>query len=115
MEIEGCLPLRLLRRHKRKYATGDMGLNSFYFRGPQGRLNLKANNLMTFIQLAEGIDYNSWLYHLKRHDYSNWFRHSVKDEELAALTEKIENTDRNLQDSRVQIFRGILERYTIPA
>ena len=35
------LPTRLLMRHKRKYATGDMGMNSFYFRGPGCKLCLK--------------------------------------------------------------------------
>lgn len=115
VQIQGNLPSRVLRRHKRKYAAGDMGPNSFYFRGPEGKLNLKANNLIVFIQMAEGIDDASWLYHLKRHDYSNWFRNAIKDSELAWQAEKVENTDRNPEDSRLEIFRDILARYTIPA
>jgi hydroxymethylpyrimidine pyrophosphatase-like HAD family hydrolase len=35
------------RRHSRKYAEGSLGEDkSFYFRGPQGKLNLRAQNLI---------------------------------------------------------------------
>src|SRR6185295_14791664 len=35
------------RRHRRKYAEGDLGPDkSFYFQGPDGKLNLRAQNLM---------------------------------------------------------------------
>lgn len=34
------------KRHSRKYAEGNLGSSrSFYFRGPEGKLNLKAHNL----------------------------------------------------------------------
>jgi len=37
------------RRHQRKYAEGDLGADkSFYFRGPAGALNLRAQNLTLF-------------------------------------------------------------------
>jgi len=108
-------PNPLLMRHKRKYATGDMGGNSFYFNGPMHRMNLKANNLMLFIQMGSGVDDETWLYHLCRHDYSNWFRNSVKDEELARHTKQIEDKDPNAFTSRREIFKAILDRYTLPA
>jgi HAD superfamily hydrolase (TIGR01484 family) len=109
------MPIQFLFRHKRKYATGDMAENSFVFKGPDHKLNLKANNLMTFIQMAEGVDDETWLYYLERKDYSKWFRNSVNDEELARLTEKIEDTERNAVVSRKAIFQVINERYTAPA
>ncbi|GAB2981381.1 HAD-IIB family hydrolase [Mucilaginibacter puniceus] len=112
--VRGDMPGSLLMRHKRKYATGDMGYNSFYFNGPQHRLNLKANNLMMFIQMGEGVDDETWLYHLNRHDYSNWFRNSVKDEQLAILTHHIEEKKYNALTSRKAIFKAINERYTLP-
>lgn len=87
--IKSDMPGQLLMRHKRKYATGDMGYNSFYFNGPDHRLNLKANNLMIFIQMGSGVDDETWMYHLQRHDYSNWFRHSVKDEKLRILPKRL--------------------------
>jgi hydroxymethylpyrimidine pyrophosphatase-like HAD family hydrolase len=69
------------RRHRRKYAEGELGPDkSFYFRGPDGRLNLRAQNLMLFAQLAEGVDDETWLHHLQRRDYSRWFREAIKDE-----------------------------------
>ena len=38
------------RRHQRKYAEGDLGADkSFYFQGPAGALNLRAQNLTLFI------------------------------------------------------------------
>src|SRR5207248_128457 len=44
------------RRHRRKYAQGDLGPSSFVFTGPEGRLRLRAQNLAIFLQLAEGLD-----------------------------------------------------------
>jgi hydroxymethylpyrimidine pyrophosphatase-like HAD family hydrolase/energy-coupling factor transporter ATP-binding protein EcfA2 len=109
------IPGHLLQRHKRKYATGDMGYNSFYFRGPESKLNLKANNLHAFIQMGSGVDDETWLYHLKRNDYINWFRKSVKDEPLAEGAEKIISKDLNAGKSRHEIFKLIQERYTSTA
>ncbi|QHS55330.1 HAD-IIB family hydrolase [Mucilaginibacter sp. 14171R-50] len=113
--VKSDLPGSLLMRHKRKYATGDMGYNSFYFNGPAHRLNLKANNLMMFIQMGSGVDDDTWSYHLRRHDYSNWFRHSVKDESLAVAAEQVENGTDDSRASRQAIFKMIMERYTLPA
>src|SRR5262249_12127523 len=73
------------QRHHRKYAEGELSPElSFYFRGPEGKLNLRAQNLHVFMQLAEGVDDETWLHHLRRGDYSSWFRFTIKDEELAA-------------------------------
>lgn len=82
------------RRHRRKYAEGELGPDrSFYFQGPEGKLNLRAQNLMVFLQLAEGIDSETWMYHLRDHDYSNWLRECIKDETLAAEIEEIESNE----------------------
>ncbi|HLZ88174.1 MAG TPA: HAD-IIB family hydrolase, partial [Puia sp.] len=67
-------PRQVMQRHKKKYATGDMGDNSFVFTGSEGRLHLVANNLMLFAHIAGGIDDDTWSWHLHRHDYTNWFR-----------------------------------------
>ena len=81
ISVEG--PRQTRKRHKRKYAEGDLGDSSFYFRGPDGALKLKAQNLMMFLHIAEGIDDRTWKHHLEAGDYSGWFREKVKDEELA--------------------------------
>jgi hydroxymethylpyrimidine pyrophosphatase-like HAD family hydrolase len=110
--INSGTPVHLQQRHKKKYATGDMDYNSFYFRGPEGKLSLKAYNLVIFTQMASGIDEETWLFHLKRKDYSNWLRHSVHDEELADLVDAIENDKKHYSDSRQMIVELINERYT---
>ncbi|HMR67539.1 MAG TPA: HAD family hydrolase, partial [Anaerolineae bacterium] len=54
-------PQTTRQRHLRKYAEGEMTPDRvFYFRGPQRELNLRAQNLITFIQIAEGIDDRTW-------------------------------------------------------
>jgi hypothetical protein len=89
---------------------------SFNFRGPQGKLNLKAQNLMTFMQLADGVDEETWIYHLRRNDYSRWFRKKIKDEGLAKAAEAIEQ-EQNLAalESRRRINQAIVQSYTLPA
>lgn len=105
------------RRHRRKYAEGELpSERSFYFRGSEGKLNLRAQNLILFMQIADGVDDETWLYHLRRGDYSRWFREAIKDETLAEEAERIESRrDLSAVDSR-RLIRGVIERhYTIPA
>jgi len=102
-------------RHRRKYAEGNMRYHSFYFRGPDARQNLKAQNLTVFSQLAEGIDQETWLFHLHRGDYSRWFRDAVKDTYLADQTERIEQRS-NLEPGEARnLIRHLIDiRYTLP-
>jgi hypothetical protein len=103
------------RRHRRKYAEGDLGEErSFYFRGPGGKLNLRAQNLVLFTQLAEGVDDGTWRHHLKAGDYSEWFRTAIKDVELADEAAAIERTPGSAQSSKAAILAAIRERYTLP-
>ncbi len=105
------------RRHRRKYAKGELGTDkSFYFRGPDERLNLRAQNLSTFAQLADGVDDETWTHHLRRHDYSKWFREAIKDPVLADETATIEGQeDLSAADSRARILAAVRQRYTAPA
>jgi hydroxymethylpyrimidine pyrophosphatase-like HAD family hydrolase len=102
------------RRHLRRYAEGGMSEEqSFYFRGPESKLNLRAQNLNGFLQLAEGVDDETWLYHLKRGDYTQWFREIIKDEPLAQDAAKVEADDGlSAKDSRGKIKEAIETRYT---
>jgi hypothetical protein len=110
------LPGRVERiRHLRKYAEGNMRNHSFYFRGPARRHNLRAQNLVVFSLLADGIDEETWLYHLYRGDYSRWFRDAVKDSYLADQTERIEQRkDLRPGETRALIRSFIEARYTLP-
>ena len=68
------------RRHVRKYAAGELGPDkSFYFKGPDDKLNLRAYNLELFVQMADGVDDDTWLHHLRQGHYSRWFREAIKD------------------------------------
>ena len=58
--------------------------------GPEGRLNLRAQNLMLFLQIGEGVDDRTWLHHLRRRDYSRWFREALDDEDMAKDAARIE-------------------------
>ena len=64
----------------------------FYFRGDDGKLNLKAEKLIMFMQIADGLDDETWEYHLRRGDYSQWFKECIKDESLADEAMQVESS-----------------------
>jgi hypothetical protein len=83
------LPESQRRRHRRKYAAGELGEDkSFYFRGPSGKLNLRAQNMNLFAQLAEGLDDDTWSSRLAQADYSRWLRETIRDEDLAEVVRR---------------------------
>ena len=105
------------RRHRRKYAEGELPPErSFYFRGPEGKLNLRAQNLIMFRQLADGVDDATWLHHLRNGDYSHWMETAIKDPSLAQVVHDVEDMpDLSAHDSRQRVASAIEERYTLPA
>lgn len=104
------------KRHTRKYAEGDLGPDrSFYFRGPAGKLKLQAQNLMLFSQIGDGVDDETWQYHLEHHHFSAWFREAIKDSSLAAKAEAIEGQGLPAEESRRRIREAIEADYTLPA
>ncbi|HVU57759.1 MAG TPA: HAD-IIB family hydrolase [Puia sp.] len=105
------LPSQLLQRHKKKYAQGDMSYNSFVFTGPENKQHLVANNLMMFVHLAEGIDADTWMFHLGRQDFSRWFEHTVHDPELAEAGREAERTN-DVAASKKRIIDYINQKYT---
>jgi hypothetical protein len=104
-------------RHRRKYAEGTLGRDkSFYFRGPHDKLRLRSHNLGMFLQLAEGVDDETWLYHLRLGDYSRWVRESIKDDALADEIAAVEATaDLPAEGSRAAIAEAVGRRYTGPS
>jgi hydroxymethylpyrimidine pyrophosphatase-like HAD family hydrolase len=105
------------RRHRRKYAEGELPPErSFYFRGPQQRLNLRAQNLVLFLQLADGVDDETWLHHLRAHDYSRWMSDFIKDPVLGEVVAAIEH-DGTLspRESRQRVRAAVEAHYTLPA
>jgi hypothetical protein len=105
------------KRHTRKYAQGELSEEeSFYFRGPHGKLNLRAQNTNLFLQIADGVDDATWQHHLRAGEYSRWFRDMIKDSELADEIAEIEQ-DRGLSPgaSRERVKEAVNRRYTAPA
>lgn len=103
------------RRHVRKYAQGDVGYHrSFFFTGPDFRLNLQASNLRIFVRIADGVDDDTWLHHLHLGHYAQWFQEVIKDQELADLAESLSRSDVSASESRNAINNFIHARYTLP-
>jgi HAD superfamily hydrolase (TIGR01484 family) len=114
--FKSTLPRSELRRHRRKYAEGELAPGQcFYFRGPEGKLNLKAQNLAIFVQMADGVDDETWLFHLKNGDIGRWFHSVIKDPDLALEAELMERADVGAEDSRKHIRSQIEQRYILAA
>jgi phosphoglycolate phosphatase-like HAD superfamily hydrolase len=117
LRLRTIVPRSEHRRHVRKYAEGELAPErSFYFRGPDAKLNLRAHNLQLFVQMATGVDDATWMHHLRQGDYSQWFREAIKDEGLADEAAAVETDGRvTAAASRERIRLLIEERYTAPA
>jgi len=114
--IRTVVPATERRRHQRKYAQGDLGPErSFTFRGPEGKLRLKARNLAVFVELAAGVDDETWQYHLRAGDYSRWIRQDIKDEGLANEIAAIERRRDGAGETRRAVEAAITSRYTASA
>jgi len=77
---------------------------------------LRAQNLLTFLQLGEGVDEETWLFHLRQGDFSRWFESVIKDEELASSAREIERAGLVLvAEGRKKLREAVESRYTGPA
>lgn len=110
-------PRAELRRHRRKYAEGRLPDDrAFVFRGPTGALRLRAHNLMSFLDLADGVDDATWLHHLKAGEYSKWVREAIKDGELAREVAAAEGMfAKDPAASRAAVRKAVEALYTLPA
>ena len=111
------IPARSERlRHLRKYAEGNLGPQSFFFRGPGAKMNLRAQNLTSFCELAAGVDDDTWLFHLRTGDYSAWMRGVIKDEDLAREVVAVQDASHlDSTESRRMVRDAIDRRYMLPA
>jgi len=105
-----------LRRHQRKYAEGKLGDDkSFFFHGPHGLLNLRATNLQMFVEMADGVDDETWDWHRREGDYSRWVGLAIKDRELAEQVAAVERSDLPTGEAKARLRAEIEQRYTLPA
>jgi len=104
------------RRHVRKYAEGKLGDDkAFFFRGPEGKLRLRATNLVMFLEMADGVDDATWNWHRERGDFSQWVETSIKDHDLTAELRGVEQSVLAADEARQQVRNAIERRYTLPA
>ncbi|MBA4015876.1 MAG: phosphoglycolate phosphatase [Pirellula sp.] len=102
-------------RHLRRSLEGRLPPDdTFVFRGPAGKLKLRAPNLDIFLLMAEGVDPETWQYHLQQHDISRWFAESLQDDDLAAAVESIESSGSSPEESLQQVQALIEKRYRAP-
>lgn len=105
------------RMQKRKFAEGRLPDDrTFVFRGPRGKLHLRAYNLMTFLELAGGVDDATWLHHLRGGEYSKWIREAIRDEDLAREVAEAEaRYTRDPAAGREAVRKAVEQRYALPA
>src|SRR5690606_9288921 len=114
--VEPVRPRQKRKRHSRKYAGGMLDeAGSFYFRGPNDKMKLRVHNLTMFVQVAEGIDEETWDHHRRRGDYSTWFRKQIRDDELADEAAAVEQ-DPSIDpaEGRKRVIDAVKRRYTAP-
>jgi hypothetical protein len=71
---------------------------------------------MLFVLMADGVDDDTWTYHLRNGEYSHWFRTDVKDGDLADAAAKIEHDAAMSPRASRELMRAeIQKRYTLPA
>ncbi len=103
------------RRHRLKYAQGKLGEDtSFWFRGPEGKLKLRAHNLILFLDMGDGVDAETWEFHRRRGDFSAWMREKVKDAELAEEVAAVELGGEDVEAARTAVRGAVERRYTAP-
>jgi HAD superfamily hydrolase (TIGR01484 family) len=105
------------RRHLRKYAEGELPPDrSFFFRGPEGKLKLRAQNLIQFLELGDGVDDDTWLFHLRNGDVAQWMSAAIKDESLSEQVAQVA-LDPHLDagESRQRVREIVEAIYTLPA
>lgn len=113
VRFRGVAPREERRRHRRKYAEGELPPDrSFYFRGPDGALNLRAQNLKIFLQIGDGVDEATWGHHFASGDVARWLREAIKDPELADQVATLAAERMPADEARRRVRALIEERYT---
>jgi hydroxymethylpyrimidine pyrophosphatase-like HAD family hydrolase len=110
-------PRSTMKRHTRKYAQGTLGEDrSFYFRGPEERLNIRAHNLAMFLGIGAGVDADTYQFHLRNGDFAAWLRTSIKDEDLANEVANVAANEKlSVEECRELVRTAVEQRYTAPA
>lgn len=65
---------------------------------------------MVFLQIADGVDDETWEFHRQKGDYSKWFDACVKDEDLTAAAKQIESLPEIDAREGREMMRAAIER-----
>ena len=66
--------------------------------------------------MADGVDDETWDFHLRRGDYSRWMEQGIKDDALTEQVRRIESLRGTpAAETRAMVHRVIEELYTLPA
>ena len=92
---------------------GDLGSDSFFFEGPSGHFDLRAQSLVAFVQLAAVVSDATWLRHLREGNYSRWFADVINDPVLAAEATVLESSpEMPAAESRAEMRAAIKRLYS---
>lgn len=84
---------------------------AFRFRGPTASLNLQARTVASLLEIGEGVDDDTWLYHLRRGEYSSWLRHVIHDDTLANTVAAVETGAVTAHESRTLVATALWRWY----
>jgi hypothetical protein len=59
------------------------------------------------------VDDDTWMWHLRRGDYSAWIRRDIKDAELAGEVAAVERDSADPPGARRQVIEAIRRRYSV--
>ncbi|MGA0531044.1 HAD-IIB family hydrolase [Hansschlegelia sp. KR7-227] len=112
--IANTAPAQPHRRHRGKYAAGDVGTWKGFRFGHLGPDAPCATNLADFVRLAAAVGDDVWLRHLRSGDYAAWFLNVIRDQELAqAATEIGLQVGLPAAESRKRVIEEIRSRYAL--
>lgn len=65
---------------------------------------------------SDGVDDETWLFHLTNGDYERWIRDAIKDASLAEQVHNVaQESELSPEESRQRIRSLIEDEYTVPA
>jgi hypothetical protein len=111
--VRSTPPAQGHKRHRGKYAAGDVGPQKGFRFGHPGPDAPCARNLADFVRLAGQTSDEVWLRHLRAGDYAAWFRDVIRDEELAQAAEARPLAALTAADSRKRIIEAVKCRYVL--
>ena len=69
-----------------------------------------------FLDIGDGVDPDTYLFHLRKGDFETWMRTSIKDDDLADEVANVAaKGDVEVGEARKLVRTAVEQRYTAPA